>query len=69
MIKQDIISGLLDLGLTSGDEIEVHSSLSSFGYVDGGAETVIFALKEVVGECGSIFMPALRLSKELPLTE
>lgn len=69
MIKQDIISGLLDLGLISGDEIEVHSSLSSFGYVDGGAETVISALKEVVGESGSIFMPALRLSKELPLTE
>lgn len=67
--KQDIIKGLLDLGLKSGDEIEVHSSLSSFGYVDGGAETVIAALKEVVGENGSIFMPALRLSKELPLTE
>lgn len=67
--KQDIIDGLLDLGLKSGDEIEVHSSLSSFGYVDGGAETVISALKEVVGENGSIFMPALRLSKELPLTE
>lgn len=67
--KQDIINGLLDLGLKSGDEIEVHSSLSSFGYVEGGAKTVIFALKEVVGENGSIFMPALRLSKELSLTE
>lgn len=67
--KQDIINELLDLGLKSGDEIEVHSSLSSFGYVDGGAETVISALKEVVGGNGSIFMPALRLSKELPLTE
>ena len=67
--KQDIKKGLLDLGLKSGDEIEVHSSLSSFGYVDGGAETVISALKEVVGKSGSIFMPALRLSKELPLTE
>lgn len=67
--KKDIINSLLDLGLKSGDEIEVHSSLSSFGYVDGGAETVISALKEVVGENGSIFMPALRLSKELPLTE
>ena len=65
--KQDIINGLLDLGLKSGDEIEVHSSLSSFGYVDGGAETIISALKEIVGENGSIFMPALRLSKELPL--
>lgn len=67
--KQDIINRLLDLGLKSGDEIEVHSSLSSFGYVDGGAETVISALKEVVGVNGSIFMPALRLSKELPLTQ
>lgn len=69
MNKQDIINGLLDLGLKSGDEIEVHSSLSSFGYVDGGAETVISALKDVVGENGSIFMPALRLSQEMPLNE
>lgn len=69
VLKQDIIKGLLDLGLKFGDEIEVHSSLRSFGYVDGGAETVISALKEVVGKNGSIFMPALRLSKELPLSE
>lgn len=67
--KQDIINGLLDLGVKSGDEIEVHSSLSSFGFVEGGAETVISALKEAVGKNGSIFMPALRLSKEQPLTE
>ena len=67
--KSDIINGLLELGVKAGDEIEVHSSLSSFGYVDGGAETVVSALKEVVGERGSIFMPALRLSRELPLTE
>lgn len=67
--KQDIIEGLLDLGLQAGDEIEVHSSLSSFGYVDGGAGTVISALKETVSNNGSIFMPSLRLSKEMPLTE
>lgn len=67
--KQDIINGLFNLGLKSGDEIEVHSSLSSLGYVEDGAETVISALKDVVGENGSIFMPALRLSKELSLTE
>lgn len=67
--EPDIINGLLDLGLKSGDEIEVHSSLNSLGYVDGGAETVIAALKEVGGENGSLFMPALRLSKELPLTQ
>lgn len=67
--KQDLINGFCKAGINKGDEIEVHSSLSSFGYVDGGAETVISALKEAVGDNGSIFMPALRLSPELPLTE
>lgn len=67
--KQDLINGFCKAGINKGDEIEVHSSLSSFGYVDGGAETVITALKEAVGDNGSIFMPALRLSPELPLTE
>ena len=37
--------------------------------LEGGAETVIDTLKELVTEEGSIFMPALRLSKELPLSE
>lgn len=67
--KQDLINGFCKAGINKGDEIEVHSSLSSFGYVDGGAETVISAMKEAVGDNGSIFMPALRLSPELPLTE
>ena len=67
--KQDLINGFCKAGINKGDEIEVHSSLSSFGYVDGGAENVISALKETVGNNGSIFMPALRLSPELPLTE
>lgn len=67
--KQDLINGFCKAGINKWDEIEVHSSLSSFGYVDGGAETVISALKEAVGDNGSIFMPALRLSPELPLTE
>ncbi len=67
--KQDLINDFCKAGINKGDEIEVHSSLSSFGYVDGGAENVISALKEAVGDNGSIFMPALRLSPELPLTE
>ena len=49
--------------------LEVHSSLSSFGELEGGAETVIDTLKELVTEEGSIFMPALRLSREMELAE
>lgn len=69
MNKTEIVTELKKIGLQEGMEIEVHSSLSSFGYVDGGAEVVIEALMECVTEQGSIFMPSLCFSPELELTE
>jgi len=57
MTKEDIKAGLKQLGLKKGDIVGVHSSLSSFGYVEGGADSVIDALLEVVGEEGTIVMP------------
>ena len=69
MNKKELIKGLQDIGLRPGMSVEVHSSLSSFGQVEGGPETVIEALMECVGSEGSIFMPALRLSPELELTD
>jgi len=69
VIKEMLKNALIDLGVEKGMVLEVHSSLSSFGELEGGAETVINTLKEIVTEEGSIFMPALRLSRELPLTE
>ena len=39
--KQEIMDHLQRFGVTSESELEVHSSLSSFGIVDGGAETVL----------------------------
>ncbi len=69
MNKNELIGEFKRIGITEGMELEVHSSLSSFGYIEGGAETVIEALIECVGECGSIFMPALRLSPPMELTE
>lgn len=69
MKKTELIAEFKKIGLQEGMNLEVHSSLSSFGYIDGGADTVVDALMECVTEQGSIFMPALRLSPELPLTE
>lgn len=69
MNKAELIEELKKIGLEEGMEIEVHSSLSSFGYVEGGAETVIEALMECVTKRGSIFMPALCFGPELELTE
>ena len=49
--------------------IEVHSSLSSFGCIKGGAFTIIDSLIECVGNDGSIVMPSFRISKPLELTD
>lgn len=46
---------LLDLGIRKEDIVLVHSSLSKLGWVVGGAETVVQALKSVAG---TIVMPA-----------
>jgi len=54
--KEDIKAGLIGLGLKKGDIVGVHSSLSSFGHVESGADTVIDALLETVGEQGNAVM-------------
>jgi aminoglycoside 3-N-acetyltransferase len=54
--KEDIKAGLTTLGLKDGDIVGVHSSLSSFGHVDGGADAVIDALLETVGNQGNVVM-------------
>jgi aminoglycoside N3'-acetyltransferase len=68
MNQSDIEAGLRALGVREGMMLEVHSSLRSFGYVEGGAQTVIRALQNVVGPKGALVMPAFRLSRKLPLT-
>lgn len=47
------------LGLRVGDHILVHSSLSSIGWVEGGADSVIDALLQSVGELGTVVFPTL----------
>ena len=53
----DIATALKDIGVQKGQTIMVHTSLSSLGYVCGGAQSVIEALLERVGDEGTIMMP------------
>ncbi len=69
LTQDDIVDSLKRLGLEQGMAVEVHSSLSRLGYVEGGAPTVIKALMLAVGEQGAIVMPADRISPLLPFTE
>lgn len=55
--KSDILTALHFLGVHPGQSLIVHTSLSSIGYVIGGAQTVIEALIETVGPDGTIMMP------------
>lgn len=58
LTRSDIADGLREAGLHVGDTVFVHSSLSAFGKVAGGADTVIDALLDVVGTFGTLVMPA-----------
>lgn len=53
----DLVSDFTKLGLKAGDTVLVHSSLSSLGYVIGGAQAVAQALMEVLGEQGTLVVP------------
>jgi aminoglycoside 3-N-acetyltransferase len=58
----ELVSGFSRVGLESGDTVLVHSSFKSFGGVEGGPETVIRALLEVLGKDGTLVMPTFTFS-------
>jgi aminoglycoside 3-N-acetyltransferase len=55
--RGDVVAGLRGMGIGAGWLLQVHSSLSRLGYVEGGADTVVDALLEVVGTEGTVMVP------------
>lgn len=49
-----LVRDLAALGLVQGDTVMFHTRLSAVGYVVGGPPTLIGALREVVGERGTL---------------
>ncbi len=64
MNKTEISDGLRRLGIVAGDRILVHSSLKSFGRVEGGPDAVIDALLEAVAPGGTVMVPTLTGRRE-----
>lgn len=62
LTARDVSAVLRRLGLRRGDVVMAHTSLSDFGYIEGGAETVIDCLLDAVGPSGTLAMPAHSLS-------
>lgn len=48
-----------ELEIPVGGKVLLHSSLSSLGYVEGGADTVIDAFLAVIGAGGTLLVPTL----------
>jgi aminoglycoside 3-N-acetyltransferase len=53
----DLATDLADLGLRSGDLVMVHASIRSIGWVVGGGVGLLLALREVLGESGTVVVP------------
>lgn len=60
-IKKD----LRDLGVKKGDIVMLHASLSQIGYVEGGADAVLDAVLDVLGEEGTLMVPTFTYSYDL----
>ncbi|QJD85537.1 aminoglycoside N(3)-acetyltransferase [Cohnella herbarum] len=58
LTKENLIRQFSDCGVSAGQTLIVHTSLKSLGFIVGGAETLIRALLEIVGEEGTIMMPS-----------
>ncbi len=57
LTKQSLVEALRLAGVAPGQQLMVHTSLGSLGFVVGGAQTVIEALMEAVGPEGTLMMP------------
>lgn len=52
--RKAITEALQKLGVQTGDLLMVHASLKAIGPVEGGAETVVAALRSAVGPTGTV---------------
>ncbi|MFI6937916.1 aminoglycoside 3-N-acetyltransferase [Streptomyces sp. NPDC050418] len=54
--RSRLVRDLSALGLRAGDVVMFHTRLSALGYVTGGSQTVIDALRQVVGDQGTLMV-------------
>ena len=57
--KADLTTQLLELGVTPGGVLLVHTSFSKIGPVEGGPRDLIDALQAVLGPDGTLVMPSM----------
>ena len=58
--RQDLVEHLRALGLKRGGNVWVQSRLLAFGLIEGGVETVYAAIRDVIGDEGTIAVSTYR---------
>lgn len=66
LTKQNLIVAFQEMGLVASDSVIIHSALRSLGEVQGGADTVLDALLEVLTPSGNLMLPTFNYSRPLP---
>lgn len=61
-----LMKDLQAVGLRQGDLVLCHSALSRLGWVVGGAQTVLGAVREVLGQTGTLVMPGFSSQLSYP---
>lgn len=56
--RRSLTDDLRRLGVQRGDILLVHSSLRALGWVCGGAEAVVLALQDAIGDPGTLVVPS-----------
>jgi aminoglycoside N3'-acetyltransferase len=62
LTKNELVTGFKNTGLAAGDVVLVHSSYKSLGGVEGGPQTVIDALLEVLTPAGTLIIPTFNFN-------
>lgn len=57
--SQDIAQAIRNVGVDAGDTVLIHSSLKSFGPIDGGVQAVIDGVESVLTKEGTLVLPTL----------
>lgn len=59
-----IVAGLQQVGLGPDQVVLVHAAMRTFGTIQGGAETVVAAFRQVLGERGTLVVPTFTMASE-----
>lgn len=64
LTQAEIVQGVRQTGLHTGDVVLVHSAMRTMGRVLGGADAVVAAVLEVVGKRGTLVVPTFTFAHE-----